>query len=135
MRLELAEFSGLLDRLLHQVQATVSTPVLLTGVWVDYPAHCSADRNELMQPFNDAVRSAAADHGVRLVDVAARMEKETEKGHWDLRIRNGAIDSRQDATRSMETEWWDNMHLNEAGSRLVAHLVMQSIRTNARVAH
>ena len=68
-----------------------------------------------MQPFNDAIRSAASDRGVRLVDVAARMEKEIRQGQRDLRLTAPDPDH-------------DEAHLNAAGSRLVAHLVVQALR-------
>ena len=130
--LGVAEFAGRLDRLLYEVESTVMMPVLLTGVWLDYPTHCSTNRsNEELQPINDAIRSAAAHRGARLVDVAARMQRHTARGGWDLRIREGVTDDQQDVGRSVKSGWWDDVHLNAAGSRLVTHLVLQTLRERA----
>ncbi len=134
-RLDVTEFSGLLHGLLCDAETTATTPVLLTGVWLDPTRVLTNAVNEQLQPFNDAIRSAAADRGVRLVDVAARMEKVTPNDHWDLHNRRGATDNRQDAGRKMRSRQWYDVHLDEAGSRLVAHLVVQTLRATARIAH
>ena len=112
-RLSLSQHTGLLDRLLDDTRSTTVTPVLLTGVWLD-PALDATGRSQELEVFNDAIRSAASHHGVRLADVAERMEKETAKGHGDL-LRMPDADH-------------DEVHLNAAGSRLVAHLVVQALR-------
>jgi len=107
LKLPLAEFSGLLDQLLYQVETTVATPLLMTGVWLDYPPDVPTDRcEESLQPVNDAIRSAANDRGVRLLDVAARMEKQALRSAADPR-----------------------MPLTVAGSRMIGHMVVQAIRT------
>jgi hypothetical protein len=133
--LEVTEFSGLLHRLLCEAESTATTPLLLTGVWLDPTRVLTNAVNEKLQPFNEAIRSAAADRGVRLVDVAARMERATSNGHWDLRTRKGATDNRQGAGRRMRPRRWHDEHLDEAGSRLVAHLVVQTLRGTVRIAH
>lgn len=113
-RLSLAQHAGLLDRFIDDAQSSAVTPVLLTGVWLD-PAHSAKDPNKALEPFNDAIRSTASDRGVRLVDVAARMQRESAKSNGSLRLTAPDPDH-------------DEAHLNAAGSRLVAHLVVQALR-------
>lgn len=107
--LELGEFSGLLDRLLYEVETTGASPLLLTGLWLKYPPHLSADHwEEALSPFNQEIRSAASARGVRLLDAAARMERVVVDG-----------------TRGSQA-----VHQAAAGSRVMGHLVVQAIRSH-----
>ena len=109
-RMSSAEFAGLLDRLLYEAAVTSAVPALLTGVWVDPERATDAWDAHALEPFNEVIRRAAANRHVRLIDVAANMERETARGEGDL------------CHRTVPPQ------LNAVGSRLVAHLVGQSLQ-------
>lgn len=114
LRVDLSEFTGLLHRLLDEAEATPTAPLLLTGVWLPYPAHLTIDHwDEVLAPFNDAIRNAADDRSVRLVDVAARVEKQVARGRSE-QVRDGEADER---------------HI-VIGSRLIGHMVLQALRAS-----
>ena len=69
------------------------------------------DRDEVLRPFNDAIRSAARERDARLIDVAARMEKQVARGKVDP----------------------EGNRLTVTGSRLTAHMALQALRAEGAV--
>lgn len=111
--LELSEFTGLLDRVLHESETASVVPLLLTGVWLPYPAHEAIEHwDDVLRPFNDAIRAAARDRDARLIDVAARMEKQVARGEVDPAGGDRLV---------------------VAGARLTAHMVLQALRAEGAV--
>jgi hypothetical protein len=112
LRLGLPEFTGLIDQILYECETSRPTPLLLTGVWLPYPAHLTVEHwEETIAPYNHAVRRAARSRGARLVDIAERVDKLTANGALS-HVRDGASDRHRVVT----------------GSRMTAHLVIQSLR-------
>lgn len=104
----------------------VNGPHLMTAVWLDYPDHYSTNRrNDEIGPFNDRIRQVAADLHVPLIDIALRLQREAAAGNWDVRIRNGCLDASQDAGKTVESKWWNNVHLNANGCQVVADETVQ----------
>jgi hypothetical protein len=117
LRVGLPEFSSLVDRFLYESEKSRPTPLLLTGVWLPYPAHLTIEHwEETVAPYNDVVRRAARSHGARLVDVAQRVDTLMARGELS-RVRDGASDHQRVIT----------------GSRLTAHLVLQALRAHGAV--
>jgi acyl-CoA thioesterase-1 len=102
--------------------------LLETGMYVDYPAHYEWDRNRVLEPIYAIVRDAAQRYGVPVVDIYKRMQHETEKGNWDLRVRGyGVVDDDQpvlgpgqDHLHVGDVRWWTNIHPNPAGMAVIA---------------
>lgn len=61
--------------------------IIETNIWVDYPQHNLRDRNARLAPLYEAMRRFAEKDGYPVVDIFKKMEEETGKGHWDLRVR------------------------------------------------
>jgi lysophospholipase L1-like esterase len=103
--------------------------LLETGIYVDYPKHYEYDRNARLQPINDVIRGLGAERRFPVVDVYARMQRETEQGNWDLRIRGyGIVDDHmppvlgagQDHLHGHDIRWFTNIHPNPAGVAVIA---------------
>ena len=109
LSLDLGEFTSLLDRLIREIETTGATPLVLTGLWLEYPAHFTVQHwDDALDPFNAAIRAATSRPGPRLVDVAARMKKENAKALRDLQVEGQMV----------------------VGSRMTGHLVVQAIRSH-----
>ena len=102
--------------------------LLETGMYVDYPAHYEFDRNPLLEPIYGVVRELAQRYELPLVDIYARMRRETMRGNWDLRVRGyGVVDDEipvlgagQDHLHAGDVRWWTNIHPNPAGIAVIA---------------
>jgi hypothetical protein len=115
VHLEVSEFSNLLDRMLYEAETAGVTRILLTGIWMPYPTHHTVDHwDEVLRPFNQAIRTAARERGARLIDVAARMQRQVESGR---------VDPVRDSPE----------HLLVTGSRLIAHMVLQALRAEGAI--
>lgn len=102
--------------------------LLETGMFVDYPAHYEFDRNRVLQPIYEVVRALGQARGWPVVDLYARMERETQQGNWDLRVRGyGVVDEEipvlgagQDHLHAGDVRWWTNIHPNPNGMAVIA---------------
>lgn len=102
--------------------------LLETGMFVDYPTHYAWDRNAVVQPIYDAIRSLGAEYMLPIVDLYERMQEETELGNWDLRVRGyGVVDEHipvlgagQDHLHPQDVNWFTNIHPNPAGIEVIA---------------
>jgi hypothetical protein len=101
--------------------------VLETGIYVDYPQHYAFDRNSKLTPLYDQIRQLAQSRRYPLVDVYARMRRETESGNWDLRARGfGAVDEEHpvlgpalDHVNGHDVRWFTNIHPNLQGVAVI----------------
>jgi acyl-CoA thioesterase-1 len=97
-----------------------------TNMWVDYPRHYVWDRNARLAPLYEAMRRFAAEAGYPLVDVFAKMEAETRRGNWDLRIRGvpgGTLDILDDSFDRFygdDPAFFSNIHPNSRCLGLIA---------------
>lgn len=101
--------------------------LLETGIFVDYPAHYEFDRNRVLQPIYEVIRTIAHERGLPLVDIYRRMERETAAGNWDLRVRGyGVVDedipvlgAGQDHLHEGDVRWFTNIHPNPRGIAVI----------------
>ncbi|HEX6288745.1 MAG TPA: SGNH/GDSL hydrolase family protein [Herpetosiphonaceae bacterium] len=119
-----------LIRLCERLRADLpSARILLeTGVYVDYPAHYEFDRNSVLQPIYTVIRELGQRYAMPVVDIYERMQRETEQGNWDLRVRGyGVVDEDipvlgpgQDHLHVGDVRWWTNIHPNPVGVAVIA---------------
>lgn len=118
---------------------TKGKPILMTNVNVDYPKHYSYDRNQsAIKPLDETKRKIAAELKLPLIDVYKRFEEENKKGNWDTRIRSVTVlDNSQDAGKTLDTmnpdtkeKWFDNIHYNAEGNRIVAEEIVKYFNSN-----
>lgn len=110
--------------------------ILETGIYVDYPDHYEWDRNSVLQPIYEIARTTARHYGVPVVDIYERMQRETEAGNWDLRVRGyGVVDDDmpvlgpgQDHLHVGDIRWWTNIHPNPAGIAVIADEEMRVLK-------
>lgn len=116
---------------------TQAIPILMTNVKVDYPTHYSNDRNtSKIKPFDDVKRAIAAELGLHLIDVYNRFGTEIAAGNWDHRIRTTSIwDASEDSGKTVGSPdyWWDNIHYNIEGNRIVGEEVTNYFQLNGLV--
>ncbi len=101
--------------------------ILETGIYVDYPDHYEFDRNLVLQPLYDVVRELGQQYGFPVVDIYKRMQRETEQGNWDLRVRGyGIVDDEfpvlgagQDHLHIGDVRWFTNIHPNTNGIEVI----------------
>lgn len=97
-------------------------------MFVDYPTHYAWDRNAVVQPIYDVIRSLGTTYGLPVVDIYERMQEETELGNWDLRVRGyGVVDDHipvlgpgQDHLHAQDVNWFTNIHPNPTGIEVIA---------------
>jgi hypothetical protein len=108
--------------------------VLETGIWVDYPAHYLWDRNAALGPLYEAIRVLAQEGSYPLVDVYARMEAETRRGNWDLRVRglpapeHTIVDDSFDALFGDDPAFFTNIHPNSKCLGLIADWEVEGLQ-------
>ena len=123
-------FRARLQELCHRLRETYPRVriMLETGIYVDYPRHYEFDRNAVLEPIYDAIREIAARDRLALVDIYKRMQRETEQGNWDLRVRGyGVVDddipilgAGLDHVYGHDVRWFTNIHPNPAGVAVIA---------------
>lgn len=102
--------------------------LLETGMFVDFPTHYAWDRNAVVQPIYDVIRTLGTTYNLPIVDIYERMQDETELGNWDLRVRGyGVVDdhipvlgSGQDHLHPQDVNWFTNIHPNPTGIEVIA---------------
>ena len=97
--------------------------IIETGIWVDYPKHYLWDRNARLRPLYQAMRAFADERGYPTVDIFSRMEEETQRGNWDLRIRGvgeDIYDTSFDAFFAHDPAYFTNIHPNGRCRGLIA---------------
>lgn len=108
--------------------------IIETNIWVDYPKHYLWDRNARLGPLYEAVRGFAIEVGYPLVDIFTKMEEETRKGNWDLRVRGipgGQLDILDDSFDQFYGEdpaFFTNIHPNSTGMGLIAVWEMEVLQ-------
>jgi lysophospholipase L1-like esterase len=133
------EFLGdLLERTYHGALIIFSTTM-----YVD-PAHAApyhrddpkvqgfrdgSPRNDYFEPYNKEIRQFTATQGYLLVDTFRRIESETQRGNWDFRVRgpDGDGDPNDDAKHQGDMAWFDNVHPNDQGTRLIAEGYVEAL--------
>ncbi|UCC68711.1 MAG: hypothetical protein JSV79_01905 [Armatimonadota bacterium] len=102
------------------------TIVIETGMWVDYPKHYMFDRNSRLAPLYEAMRKLAEDEGYALLDIYEKMEAETRRGNWDLRVRglpdreHMILDDSLDQFFADDPAFFTNIHPNSRCLGLIA---------------
>jgi lysophospholipase L1-like esterase len=85
-------------------------------------------RNLYLEPYNRETREVSAARKYGLGDVYGRVEQETQKGKWDLRVRgDGEGDPRDDAKHAGDMAWFDNIHPNDQGTRIIAGVLLKAL--------
>lgn len=99
--------------------------VLETGMYLDYPAHHSSNRNRSLNPYYQVSRNISAEDGYPLVDYYNTVKAETAAGNWDVRVRARegragpfVLDASQDAGRENDPKWFTDIHPNPEGARI-----------------
>ena len=122
-------------RVLHRwVRGVGARLILLTNVAVDFAGgKYSWDRNPAIEAMADVYRDLALElDGVTLADAFAAFELEIAGGTWDHRIRanqttfDASLDASQPepwASDGSPASWWTDIHLNAAGSTVVADVL------------
>lgn len=112
-----------------------ATLFIETGIWVDYPAHYLWDRSARLAPLYEAMRELAREEGYGLVDIFARMEAETRRGNWDLRVRglptpeHVIVDDSFDAFFGEDPAFFTNIHPNSRCLGLIAEWEVEALLT------
>ncbi|HZO90921.1 MAG TPA: GDSL-type esterase/lipase family protein [Chthonomonadaceae bacterium] len=105
-----------------------------TSIWVDYPAHYLWDRNAALGPLYDAMRAFALEQGYPVVDIFAKMEAETKRGNWDLRVRglpapeHTIVDGSFDPFFGDDPAFFTNIHPNSRCLALIAEWQVEALR-------
>lgn len=87
-------------------------------------------RNEYLAPYNAEIRAFTAAHGYGLADLNLRVQEEIARGNWDLRLRgDGNGDPREDPRHVGDMSWFDNIHPNDEGTRVLAEVLLDVIRS------
>jgi len=131
-----AQFEKEQRRLVQEIREhTDGVPILMTNVHVDYPDHYSTDRNKKeIKPYDDRKRAIARDEGLHLIDVYERFRRENAKGNWDTRIRTTEIwDDSRDKGKTAASKWFNNIHYNVEGNRIVADEIVDYFRAHRLV--
>jgi len=108
--------------------------VIETGIWVHHPRHYLYDRNSRLAPLYEAMRGLAAEQGYPLVDVFEKMEAETKKGNWDLRVRglpdreHAILDDSFDQFFADDPAFFTNIHPNSRCLGLIADWEVEKLR-------
>jgi acyl-CoA thioesterase-1 len=117
------------------VQKSVSAAIIVeTGIWVDYPTHYLFDRNARLGPLYQAMRELAAEKGYPMVDVYAKMEMETRRGNWDLRVRglpdreHTIHDDSFDQFFADDPAFFTNIHPNSRCLGMIADWEVEKLR-------
>lgn len=85
-------------------------------------------RNSYLEPYNKEIREFTAAHGYGLADIYRRIEKETRRGNWDLRLRgDGDGDPRDDAKHPGDMDWFGNIHPNDRGTRIITDVLLKAL--------
>jgi len=84
-------------------------------------------RNEYLEPYNQQIREFTRAHGYGLADIFRRIAVETERGNWDMRIRAGEGDPREDPNHAGDMAWFDNIHPNYKGTETIARLYVETL--------
>jgi lysophospholipase L1-like esterase len=110
------------------------TVIIETGIWVDHPAHYMYDRNPRLAPLYQAMRRFAAEAGYPVVDIFRRMEIETRKGNWDLRVRglpdpeHTILDDSFDQFFGDDPAFFTNVHPNSRCRGLIADWQVETLK-------
>lgn len=108
--------------------------IIETGMWVNQPRHYLYDRNSRLAPLYEALRALAAEEGYPLVDVYTRMEAETKRGNWDLRVRglpdleHMILDDSFDQFFADDPAFFTNIHPNSRCLGLIAEWEVAKLR-------
>jgi acyl-CoA thioesterase-1 len=111
-----------------------ATIVIETGMWVDYPKHYMYDRNSRLAPLYQAMRGLAEEEGYPLLDVFEKMEAETRRGNWDLRVRgmpdreHAILDGSFDQFFADDPAFFTNIHPNSRCLGLIADWEVEKLR-------
>jgi lysophospholipase L1-like esterase len=84
-------------------------------------------RNVYFAPYNREIREFTAARGYRLADTYRGIERETRRGNWDLRKREGDGDPREDAKHQGDMVWFGNVHPNDEGTRVIAGVLLKAL--------
>ncbi|HIJ72943.1 MAG TPA: hypothetical protein HPP83_02470 [Candidatus Hydrogenedentes bacterium] len=111
------------------------TIVIETDMWVDYPRHYLFDRNPRLAPLYEKLRDLAASEGYAVVDIFAKVEEETQKGNWDLRLRSVPVegissiaDDSFDELFAADSAFFTNIHPNARCYGLIAEWEVAKLR-------
>jgi lysophospholipase L1-like esterase len=85
-------------------------------------------RNLYFKPYNKEIREFTAAHGYGIADIYRGIERETRRGNWDLRKRDGDGDPREDAKHEGDMEWFGNVHPNDEGTRVIAGILLKTLK-------
>ncbi|MBW8348971.1 SGNH/GDSL hydrolase family protein [Bacillus sp. IITD106] len=107
-------------------------PILMTNVYVPYPDHFSFDRNKVIDSFDNIKRKLATELNLDIIDVHDRFKKEwKDNGIWDTRIRTSKIwGAAEDEGKTVDEGWFDNIHYNELGNKIVAEEIIKYFQEN-----
>jgi lysophospholipase L1-like esterase len=120
------EFKDFTKKLINEIQnKTNGVPILMTNLYVDYPHHYSFNVDKLIVPFDEAKRELANEMNLHLIDAYKRFKTEASKGNWDIRIRDKALNDKKDAGKTAESGWFDNIHYNANGNKILADEIKQ----------
>lgn len=139
--LSAAEYEAQLAKLIELLQKDFPGVqiVLETGIYVDYPAHYSFDRNKTLNPYWQASRNLSAGQGFPLVEYYEASREQTEAGNWDQRIRNirkkgkkgnarFVYDASEDAGKENDPKWFTDIHPNLNGVTIAVREEVETLR-------
>ena len=141
-------FRRRLEMLAAQLEKTYPSALLIfsTSMYLD-PAHSAPyhieeprtpgfrdgdSRDAYLEPFNEELRAFTRAHGYRLSDTYRRLQAETARGNWDLRLRADEADPVDDPKHVGDMRWFDNVHPNDRGTEVIAQGYVEALEGGGR---
>lgn len=137
-RMDTMEYRGQLEKFLDLLKKDFPgiQIILETGMYVDYPAHYSSDRNKKLNPAWQVSRDIAAKDGYPLVDYYETVKAEAAAGNWDVRVRARSrgdgfiLDASQDAGKENNPRWFTDIHPNPEGVRMAIREEVKTLKAH-----
>lgn len=141
-RMDGAEYRGQLEKFIELLKKDFPRIqiILETGMYVDYPAHYSSDRNKKLNPAWQVSRDIAAKDGYPLVDYYETVKVETAAGNWDVRVRTKRkdkpagerfiLDASQDAGKENDPKWFTDIHPNPKGVQMAVREEVKTLKAH-----
>lgn len=135
-RMDTAEYRGQMEKFIKLLKKDFPgiQIVLETGMYVDYPAHYTSDRNKKLNPAWQVSRDLAVKDGHPLVDYYETVKAEAAAGNWDVRVRaknkggGFILDASQDAGKENNSKWFTDIHPNPEGVRMAIREEVKTLK-------
>lgn len=141
-RMDVSEYRAQLEKFMELLKNDFPgiQIILETGMYVDYPAHYTSDRNKKLNPAWQVSRDIAARDTYPLVDYYETVKAETAAGNWDVRVRakrkdkpaaeQFILDASQDAGKENDPKWFTDIHPNPKGVQMAVREEVKTLKAH-----